>query len=157
MSKPRLRGRPAGIRSPRKEVAAAIAKKISAGTYPIGCHLPPLRTLAKVHNVSVTTASRALSILSQEGFIQGVVLIVRPTGRWVPPPVPMSLIWVPTITAQRRTLQWIAAPWSSAPMWPSTPRRRSTCASPRRPAQRPRACKTSRLPSPPARHPRLAC
>ncbi len=70
MSKPLQRGRPAGIRSPQKEVAAAIAKKISAGEYPIGQPLPPLRALAKVHNVSVPTISRALSILSKDGSIQ---------------------------------------------------------------------------------------
>ncbi len=57
-----------------------LLSSIATGEYPIGANLPPERTLAKRHDVSVATVRQALSLLERAGMVsreQGRGTIVR--------------------------------------------------------------------------------
>lgn len=67
---------PEGLTVPPKqltyaEIAADLRQRIADGEYPPGSELPSYRELAKLYSCSVSTITRALSLLRHDGIAVG--------------------------------------------------------------------------------------
>jgi GntR family transcriptional regulator len=54
-----------------RQIADDLADRIAKGEYAPGSRLPSYAQLAALYNVSVSTASRAIAILSDRGVVEG--------------------------------------------------------------------------------------
>ncbi|TIX94281.1 MAG: winged helix-turn-helix transcriptional regulator, partial [Mesorhizobium sp.] len=52
-----------------RRLADAIAERIAAGTLAVGDRLPPQREIARALGINVTTVTRALSTLQEQGLL----------------------------------------------------------------------------------------
>ncbi|TIX32433.1 MAG: winged helix-turn-helix transcriptional regulator, partial [Mesorhizobium sp.] len=68
-----------------RRLADAIAERIAAGTLAVGDRLPPQREIARALGINVTTVTRALSTLQEQGLLEarpgrGTTVAARDAG-----------------------------------------------------------------------------
>jgi DNA-binding GntR family transcriptional regulator len=70
-----------------QSVAADLEEKIRTGEYPVGQRLPSRRRLAEDYGVSESTIWNAVRVLKALRLVkgqQGLGIMVRPVGDWLP-------------------------------------------------------------------------